>query len=79
MKINAARRDILQGLVFENPPPEERWFQRDDWDPMYKLTDLRAAARAGHIELAEDAEPECYQIRLTAKGRAALDKAEAAQ
>lgn len=63
---------LLDELACENPPPEERWFNRDDFDPMHTMADLRRAAASGVIELEVNDPKEVSRFRLTPKGRAAL-------
>lgn len=67
-------RQIIKELADGNPPPEEKWFQRDDFDPTYGKTELRAAAKYGWIELDATEDPETWRFRLTPKGRAALEQ-----
>ncbi len=61
--------ELLNELAFENPPPEEKWFSRDNFDPMYNMADLRAAAKIGVIELEVNEQKETTRFRLTPKGR----------
>lgn len=63
---------ILEELAHENPPPEERWFNRDDFDPMHRMADLRSAAAKGVIELEVNDPKEASRFRLTSAGRALL-------
>lgn len=65
---------LVEELAADNPPTEEKWFQRDYFDPTYGATELRAAARNGWIELVTDKDPACWRFRLTAKGRRALSE-----
>lgn len=69
-------RQLLADLADDNPPPEERWLQRDFFDPMHRLQEIRAAAKRGFIEVRETGDPETIQFRLTPAGRAALAKGE---
>ena len=55
--------------LIENSPPEP-WHQRDDFDPTFGARELRAAAKAGWIELETHEDPACWRFRLTPKGRA---------
>lgn len=71
MELTEAQAELLDELAWDNPPPEERWFSRDSFDPMHKMGDLRSAARKGLIELQSDGEKMC-RFRLTPEGRAAL-------
>lgn len=59
--------EVLEELAFENPRPEERWFAEDSFDPQFHRGALRAAARAGRIELNMGGP--IWQFRFTAKGR----------
>lgn len=59
---------LLEDLAFENPPPEERWFQRDAFDPMHGARELRAAAKRGLIELDAEDDADLWQFRLTPAG-----------
>lgn len=61
---------LVRELAENHPPPEEKWLQRDDFDPTYGARELRAAARKGWVELVTDPDPACWRFRLTAKGRA---------
>ena len=61
--------ELLNELAFENPPPEEKWFSRDWFDPMHSMADLRAAAKMGVIELEVNEPKEAIRFRLTPKGR----------
>lgn len=65
-------RQLLSELAMDNPPPEEKWFQRDDFDPTYGATELRQAAKKGWIELDATGEPEVWRFRLTPLGRSIL-------
>lgn len=66
---------LLRDLADENPRPQEKWIQRDNFDPMHGLNEIRAAARRGLIELDEsDRDPETIRLRFTAAGRAALEE-----
>lgn len=64
--------ELLVELADNNPPPEEKWFQRDDFEPTYGATELRQAAKNGWIELDATGEPEVWRFRLTPLGRAVL-------
>lgn len=64
--------ELMGDLAYENPPPEERWFIRDEFDPMHGARELRAAAKRGWIELDDKWPPEAWRFRLTPAGRAAL-------
>ncbi len=59
--------EVLKELAFENPRPEERWVAEDHFDPQFHRGALRAAARAGRIELNMGGA--VWQFRFTAKGR----------
>ena len=61
---------LVRELVADDPRPEEKWHQRDDYDPTYGARELRAAARKGWIELVTDPDPACWRFRLTPAGRA---------
>lgn len=61
-------RELVRELV-EHAPPEP-WFARDDFDPTYGARELRAAAKAGWIDLEAHDDPACWRFRLTPKGRA---------
>lgn len=63
---------LVYELTIDNPPPEEKWFQRDDFDPTYGVKELREAAKRGWIELETDDKPELWRFRLTALGRSIL-------
>ena len=64
--------DLLEDLAFDNPRPEERWFDRECFDPMHSAKQLRSAARKGWIELDDSGEPSTWRFRFTPAGRAAL-------
>lgn len=66
-------RALIKELSEGNPPPEERWFRRDGFDPTYGATELREAAKNGWIELETDDDPHLWRFRLTHAGRAALE------
>lgn len=66
--------ELLEDMAFENPPPEERWFFRDDFDPMHGLSELRYAASLGRIDLDESTDR--LRFRFTSKGRAFLSERE---
>lgn len=74
MNVAAKARELLDNIAFENPPPEERWFQRDDFDPMHGITELRYAAKRGWIELDDTEGRETWRFRFTAAGRQAMHK-----
>lgn len=63
---------LVSELAEDNPPPEEKWFWRDSFDPTYGASELRAAAAKGWIELETDADPNLWRFRLTPAGRSAL-------
>jgi len=63
---------LIAELAQDNPPPEEKWFQRDYFDPTYGARELRAAAEKGWIELETDDDPHLWRFRLTPAGRSAL-------
>ena len=63
--------ELLEDMAFENPPPQEKWFKREDFDPMHGLSELRYAAKLGRIEL-DDKDPEDIRFRFAPKGRAFL-------
>lgn len=60
---------LIRELAADTPKPEEKWFQRDDFDPTYGATELRAAAKTGWIELVTDPDPALWRFRLTPIGR----------
>ena len=61
---------LVSDLKIDNPPPEEKWYQRDDFDPTYGMKELRDAARKGLIELdTSSGDAMTYRFRLTRKGR----------
>jgi hypothetical protein len=62
--------DLLSNMAFENPPPEEKWFNNSDFDPTFGRVELRAALEKGLIEI-EDAQLEhlSWRFRFTPKGR----------
>ena len=62
--------ELLEDMAFENPPPEEKWFKREDFDPMHGLSELRYAEQVGRIEIEEA--PSGLRFRFTPKGRAFL-------
>lgn len=65
--------ELLSDLADDNPAPSERWIQRDAFDPMHGMKEIRAAERRGFIEISSDGDLETLQMRFTAKGRAALE------
>lgn len=67
---------LLSELAQDNPPPEEKWFQRDDFDPTYGAKELRLAAKRGWIELDSTGIPETWRFRLTSAGRRELARGE---
>lgn len=51
--------------IYEPAP----WHQRDNFDPMHSMKQLRAAAKAGFIEIDEsDGDAETIRFRLTPAG-----------
>lgn len=64
--------ELVHDLATDNPPPGEKWFQRDDFDPTYGARELREAAKRGWIELETHDEPELWRFRLTPLGRSIL-------
>ena len=65
-------RALIEELAQDNPPPQEKWFQRDDFDPTYGAKELRGAAKKGWIELETNEDPGLWRFRLTPAGRQAL-------
>ena len=65
--LSKTQSDLLDDIAFENPPPEEKWFGRDWFDPPHDERTVRSLARAGYIELSEDGQ----RFRFTLKGRTA--------
>lgn len=63
---------LITELSNESPPPEEKWHQRDDFDPTYGAKELRSAKRKGWIELDDTGAPETWRFRLTPLARAVL-------
>ena len=73
MRVESVKpRQLIEELADDNPPPEEKWFQRDHFDPTYGSSELRAAARNGWIELDDSGDPETWRFRLTSKARHVL-------
>lgn len=63
--------DLLTDLYVPLP-----WVQRDDFDPMHSMKQLRAAVKAGFIELDESSgAPETIRFRLTPAGIRAAEAA----
>lgn len=60
---------LIEELAADNPPPEEKWFQRDDFDPTYGAKELREAKRRGWIELDDTGDKETWRFRLTPLAR----------
>jgi hypothetical protein len=56
-------KELLADLAYENPPPEERWFTFDSFDPEHGKTEISYAIERGFIEVDVD------RMRLTEKGR----------
>lgn len=64
--------ELINELATDNPPPQEKWFQRDDFDPTYGAKELRSAKRKGWIELDDSGDPDVWRFRLTPLARAVL-------
>lgn len=67
--------ELLDNMAFENPRPEEKWFSEDGFDPPFTRGALKAAHRAGRIELNMGGD--VWQFRFTPKGRDDYEAAEA--
>lgn len=61
-------KTLLADMVFDNPPPAEKWMTEDDFDPPYKRGELRSLARTKCIEI-EDFKAAVWRWRLTPRGR----------
>lgn len=62
--------ELLSDLYEPRP-----WVQRDSFDPMHRMQEIRAAVRKGWMELDESSgDPETYQFRLTPAGEAEAAK-----
>ena len=71
--------ELLEELAYDNPAPEERWFERSAFDPMHRLSDLRHAARKGMIELDESGEEPRFRLTSAARQELAANRADAGQ
>ncbi|MCZ7861369.1 hypothetical protein O9X98_08165 [Agrobacterium salinitolerans] len=60
--------ELLDDLA-RDPMPAERWFPRDDFDPMYKLSTIDAAVRKGYIETEGSRSSAGFRMRITRLGR----------
>ena len=61
--------------LLADPYEPRPWVRRDNFDPMHRMQEIRAAVRKGWLELDESSgDPETYQFRLTAAGEAEAAK-----
>jgi hypothetical protein len=74
-KMPKAREEFLTELAYDNPEPTEPWKARANWDPMFPLSVIDGAARAGLIETRGDRLADNFAYRFTPAGRAALKEA----
>lgn len=72
MKLTSAQREFLEELAYDNPEPKEVWKRRENWDPMFPLAVIDAAAKKGLIETTGERSSNDYAYRFLPAGRDAL-------
>lgn len=73
-RISEKARGVLEEMTIDNPAPEERWFEEDDFDPRLYRSGLRATERSGYVDITRD-DTSNWRFRFTAKGRAVAPEA----